>query len=316
MLAFAREDVMMEQLISIIIPVYNVEQYIDRCIKSVLTQTYRNLQIIIVNDGSKDSSVDKIIEYQMKDSRIEIYQKDNGGLSSARNYGLKYVKGDFVCFIDSDDWVSKRYIEVLYNEIVYKNADIACAGFVYVHKNKNKKLKYPMKKLCLNRNEAITVLCEGKWMTNHVWNKLYNIKLFSDIYFEEGRCFEDIYIMHELFDKANRIACVNTSVYFYFMRENSIIHEAKPQNEADIFIGYLKRYNYLKNDKHKRITLKYCAWSCYKLLYLVNNDRVRESDIAIAKKFWEQHKEIASLGIKYLFMYKCPKIYKIFQKYR
>ncbi len=300
---------MENKLISIIVPIYNVEKYVSRCVESLISQTYSNIQIIIVNDGTKDHSREIVEQYQKKDNRIELYDKENGGLSDARNYALNQVKGEYLCFVDSDDYVSPDYIKNLFL-LFNMDIDITCVGFDYIYDDKRTDVKERMRKTVLNHEEALRALCNGKWMTNHVWNKMYRTEIFENIRFEIGRHFEDIYIMHLLFSKANKIACTNKILYHYYMREESIIHQLTPQNDMDIFIGYYKRYKFVKNSKLKKMVLKYCAWACYKVIYLSCCAEVNKNDLIIAKQFWKNHAEISKLGIKYLGMYKFPLLYK------
>lgn len=300
---------MENKLISIIVPVYNVEKYVSRCVESLISQTYSNIQIIVVNDGTKDHSREIVKQYQKNDSRIELYDKENGGLSDARNYALNYVRGEYICFVDSDDYVSSDYVKKLFS-LFDTDIDIACGGFEYFYDDQRTETKERMKQTILNHNEALYELCNGKWMTNHVWNKMYRTDLFQNIRFERGRCFEDIYIMHLLFSKANKIACTDEILYHYYMREESIIHQIKPQNNMDIFIAYYKRYEFVEGSELKKIVLKYCAWACYKVIYLSNCAEMNENDLTIAKQFWKDHIEISELGIKYWTMYKLPLLYK------
>ena len=300
---------MEKELISVIVPIYNVEKYIARCLDSLISQTHSNIQIIVVNDGTLDKSREIVEKYKTDDKRIEIYDKGNGGLSDARNYGLKHVRGKYVCFVDSDDWVSNDYIETLYS-IFRENVNITCGGFEYFYDNGKTEIKECMRKTVLSNAAAMQALCEGKWMTNHVWNKMYRVQLFENIQFEVGRHFEDIYIMHQLFAKATQIICTDKIIYHYFMRGESIIHQKNAQNDMDIFIGYCRRYEFLQDRKLKRIVLKYCAWACYKSLYLTKSEYVNEEDLRVARKFWKKHKDIDKLGIKYFFMHKYPEIYR------
>lgn len=131
--------------ISIIVPVYNVEQYITRCIESITSQTYRNIEILLIDDGSTDNSGNICDEYQKKDSRVMTFHKTNGGLSDARNYGIKHASGQYLCFVDSDDYISKHMVEILYNNLIKYSADISACGFLTVHDGICGKKKAPRK---------------------------------------------------------------------------------------------------------------------------------------------------------------------------
>ena len=132
---FGKGDRKMNDLVSIIVPIYNVENYLERCLQALKNQTYKNLDIILVNDGSKDNS-EAIAKKYLDDERFHLYSKDNGGLSDARNYGMKYAKGKYICFIDSDDYIELDYIEVLLTNMVEKNADISICNFYYQYNDK------------------------------------------------------------------------------------------------------------------------------------------------------------------------------------
>lgn len=300
-----------EKLISIIVPVYNVENYIDRCLKSLIQQTYKNIQILIVNDGTKDNSMSIVADYADRDKRIEVYNKENGGLSDARNFALDFVKGEWICFVDSDDWIERDYIENL--AVQFENdsgVDIALVDFDYAYDYGCKRREYQLKNCVLDREEGLKALCIGKAITNHVWNKIYKAYLFYDIRFEKGRKFEDIYIMHQLFERAKKISCSGSISYHYFMRDSSILHERKPQNDMDIFIGYKRRYDFLPNEYLKKIVLKFCACSCFNVLYMHNIDMFEKDDLEQSINFWENHHEISKLGLKYFVMYNFPHAYK------
>lgn len=303
---------MENNLISIIVPVYNVEKYIARCLESIIKQTYKNLQIIVVNDGSEDNSILIANAYRNKDSRIEIYNKKNGGVSSARNFGLRVVKGDYICFVDSDDWIDECFIEILYDHIITSDAQISCGNFVYAYDDKviNQKYFLRMKEVILQRTDSLEQLCRGKWLTNHVWNKMYKTSLFDSIEFEENRCFEDIFIMHLLFERAEKVSCSKDAIYYYYMRDNSIIHQENPQHTADIFIGYRSRFLYFKDPYLQSITLKYCAWACYQVLFLCDQSKINRKDVELAMEFWQHNPQIKTLGIKYYILYSYPQIYK------
>lgn len=300
---------MVGDLVSVIVPVYNVEKYVVKCLKSLISQTYDNVQIIIVNDGSSDRSLEIVEKYKNIDNRIEVYDKKNGGLSDARNVGIKHAKGEFICFVDSDDWVSNDYVETLISMFEEK-VDITCGGFVYYYNSRKIVCMEHMKNKVLSNKEAMKALCDGKWMTNHVWNKMYRRKLFSEIQFEVGRHFEDIYIMHQLFARANKVACTDKIIYYYSMRDDSIIHQNSAQNEMDIFIGYYTRYLFLKDVELQNDVLKYCAWACYKIVYLVDTKSIDKRDLEVATAFWKTQNKIKWLGLKYYVMYKFPHLYR------
>ena len=128
---------MKKDLVTIIVPVYNAENELCRCVDSILAQSYKNLEIILIDDGSKDNSLEICSKYSRKDNRIKIFHKNNGGVSSARNFGLTEASGKYICFVDSDDWLDEQYVEALHEEILKNDSDIVIGGFSYVYGNKN-----------------------------------------------------------------------------------------------------------------------------------------------------------------------------------
>lgn len=209
------------QLISIIIPVYNVEKYIRKCLDSVCGQTYRNLEIIIVDDGSSDLSGEICEEYQKKDARIRIIRKKNEGQSAARNTGLEQAKGDFIMFVDSDDWIAEDMVAYLYENLEERKADLAICGFYSVIGETEK--KYAAEEdAFLSREEALKELVdnEGK-IQNYVWVQMWKRDLTNDIRFPVGRIFEDMSVTYQVIEKADHILLLKEAKYYYNHREGS-----------------------------------------------------------------------------------------------
>ncbi|GMN90260.1 glycosyltransferase family 2 protein [Francisella sciaenopsi] len=213
-------------LISVIIPVYNVQDYLVRCLESVINQTYKSLEIILVNDGSTDNSLEICQQYINKDSRIILINKKNGGLSSARNAGLDIYKGKYITFIDSDDWVALDYINTLYQNIIDNNADISIVGFENVYDFNVEDISNTNKIKIFSQKEAVNKLILNKLETS-AWGKLFNSFLYKKNRFREGIIFEDLDIMYKLFLSANKIVRNSSIKYFYFQRKSSIMGTAK-----------------------------------------------------------------------------------------
>ena len=249
----------MKELISVIIPIYMVEKYLNKCIDSVINQTYKNLEIILVNDGSKDNCKKICEEYAKKDSRIKIINKSNGGLSDARNKGLEVSNGKYIGFVDSDDYISKDMYKNLYENIIKYDADIAICEYIEVNENgenikENKKIIENGVKI-YSREEAMYKLLEDNEITNHVWNKLYKSSLFKDIEFPKGLKFEDIAVMYKLIDKANRVVHISEILYFYVQRDGSILNmRTEDLIETRIKIDR-ERLNFLENKKYNKENL-------------------------------------------------------------
>lgn len=228
----------MKELVSIIIPVYNVEKYLERCITSVITQTYKNLEIILVDDGSPDRCGKICDEYAKIDNRIKVIHKENGGLSDARNVGIDASNGRYLMFVDSDDYISPDMVEVLYDRVCIDKSDMAICDFVYVDENyreiEEKNNNTPIKNEIISRYDALKKLTEnGNWYYVAAVKKLYEKRLFDDIRFPKEKLHEDEFTVHHIFDKCNRISCVEKPMYFYVQRNFSIMNSAYSVKRLD-----------------------------------------------------------------------------------
>lgn len=212
-----------KDLISVIIPVYNVETYLDKCLNSVVNQSYTNLEIILVNDGSTDRSRDICQKYSSKDARIKMINKENGGLSDARNYGLKNVSGKYVTFVDSDDYLELDYVEYLYNLIKsgpYKMSlvsifnDYSDSGAIVDRGNGNV--------FSISGKIAIEMMCYHNLIDTCAYAKLFDINIMNDFAFPKGKTYEDIGSIYLLFDRCPIINCGMVSKYHYVIRKDSI----------------------------------------------------------------------------------------------
>lgn len=208
--------------ISIIVPVYNVEKYIDKCLKSLVNQTLKDIEIIVVNDGSPDNSQKIIDKYAKKYSNVKSYIKKNGGISSTRNYGLKYAKGEYIAFVDGDDYVDITMFEKLYNKAKEKSYDVVECNPRMVDDNGKliKDVYYTLS------NDVTTEEELKKYMINmytSVWNKIYKKSLFNKgIKFKTGVWFEDVEFLYKLIPFVKSIGFVNENLYYYVQREGSI----------------------------------------------------------------------------------------------
>lgn len=210
----------MEPLVSVIIPVYKVEKYLDTCVDSVLKQTYKNLEIILVDDGSPDQCGLICDSWSKKDQRIKVLHKENGGLSSARNAGMKIAKADYWCFVDSDDWIAVDMIETMMNCFA-ENVDLVCCGKVIYGENLGTTLTSP-KSMCLNSKDAIEKSLFDKDIGIAAWGKIYKRSLFTGVWFPEGEIHEDAAIMIQIFDRARKIHVINRALYYYRYNKNGI----------------------------------------------------------------------------------------------
>ena len=223
---FGKGDRKMKDLVSIIVPIYNVENYLERCLNTLKNQTYKNLDIILVNDGSKDN-FEAIAKKFLDDERFHLYSKENGGLSDARNYGMKYAKGKYICFIDSDDYIELDYIEVLLKNMVEKNADISICNFYYEFNENLDKRDQRSGIYTFSNIDSIKEIYKFDSYGVGVWNKLFKIELFEGIQFPYGKISEDYYVMYKIFYKANLVVYDTKPLYHYIQRTNSITKNKK-----------------------------------------------------------------------------------------
>lgn len=220
-------------LITIIVPIYNAETYMQRCVDSILDQTYKNLEIILVDDGSLDNSALICDEYVKQDNRVKVIHKKNGGAADARNSALDIAYGDYIGFVDSDDWIEPDMFEVLIEDAVANNADISCCGYYKVYNNGSKDNNI--------RGFSDYRVFKGKEIfkefflfTNFpVWNKIYKSHIFADIRFPVGKIYEDTRIMYKVLDAADVATWNPLSKYYYFQRDDSVMHAYKFENAID-----------------------------------------------------------------------------------
>ena len=221
-------------LISIIVPVYNVEIYLKKCIDSIINQTYKNLEIIIIDDGSNDNSGRICDEYLELDGRIRVFHKSNGGLSSARNYGIDKAKGEYICFIDSDDYIQCDMIEKLYNACNNNNAQIACCGMI-IEKDNNESKKINCKnEFCINSKEALKRMLLLDEIEVSACDKLYKTELFNDVRYPIGKYYEDMATTYKLLIQAKNVVHINYAGYHYIIRQGSITNDGFDVKHLDM----------------------------------------------------------------------------------
>lgn len=249
----------MDDLISVVVPVYNVEKYLCRCIDSIVYQTYKKLEIILVDDGSTDDSGNICDFYSKQDKRIKVIHKKNGGLSDARNTGIKKAKGKYITFIDSDDFINKHYISILYNNLIKYNADISCCNFK-IFNNKLPRYDIIQRKEKLvnlfNSEDAINNMFYEKQINNSASCKIYKTSLFKNIFYPLDIYFEDMATTYRIFQKAKIITFIDDGLYYYYQRNDSILHQInmKKLNDLKYVISYIND-DLGATDKYKKSIL-------------------------------------------------------------
>lgn len=277
-------------LISVIVPVYKVEKYLNQCVESIVNQTYRNLEIILVDDGSPDNCPAMCDAWAAKDSRIKVIHKENGGLSDARNAGLDIAAGAYIAFVDSDDWIAPDFLELLYEALKAKNADIAECGVAYVDEGGNVLRNRATANLSeMDKIEALRrlVLEDGIYQT--VWNKLYRREVIDGIQFEKGRHHEDDFWTYQVFDRADRLATVNRLLYNYLQRDGSIMGGGYTLKRLDGLearfqrMQYLQKYEELACLTQQQLVFE-CQWHLQCVLRYLQGDEKKQATGEILDK--------------------------------
>lgn len=242
-----------QPLISIIVPCYNTENYIEQCLDSLIHQSYKNLEIILVNDGSTDDTDAKIQPY-LSDDRIRYIIQENKGLSGARNTGLDIMKGEYVCFVDSDDFLHKDYVKTLYENLIKTDADISICDFLLYYDDA------PVDIETLPVEETLDVKSRDEGMdcinTNYryilAWNKLYKAYIFDNIRYPLGKLHEDEFVAHHIFYKTNKTVFTSRKLYSYRQgRKDSIMSNITAKNFNDAVEAFDDRIKFYRKHKIK-----------------------------------------------------------------
>lgn len=282
---------MQKALISIIVPVYKVEKYIKRCLNSIINQTYTNLEIILVDDGSPDKCPEICDEYSKKDKRIKVIHQKNMGLSVARNNGIKSATGEYIGFVDGDDYIEKTMFEDLFKALIENDAQMSICNFkVITDKEQYIKNNYPENKT-YTKKEFLKEILLDKNIQSYVWNKLYIKDLFINIKFPEGKKYEDIGTTFYLAEKCKKIQLIGKAEYNYTNRSDSIVFNIDEQTILDYTTLVMQRYDYV--DK------KYPDLRKYNFYYLGKTLITAYTDMRTLKSISEKlKKQIKKLKLK------------------
>lgn len=234
-------------LISVIVPVYKVEKYLDRCVESIVNQTYRNLEIILVDDGSPDNCGAMCDAWAAKDSRIKVIHKENGGLSDARNTGMAVATGQYIGFIDSDDFISPEMYQLLLDRLVTDHSDISACGVEMVYENGTPSQPLTCSGYCLlSQEQAMAAVIDESWLKQPVWYKLYKTELIKDIPFPVGKYHEDVFWTYQVVARVTTVSVFDTPCYYYLQRRSSIMGERFSLRRLDALEAKCLRYDYLQ----------------------------------------------------------------------
>lgn len=260
----------MDDLISIIVPVYNVAKYLRTCLISIQKQTYRNIEVILVDDGSTDGSQKICDEYANIDERFICIHKKNGGLSDARNEGIKLASGKYGMLVDSDDYIHRDSVRILYKNIIETDSDLSIGNYRRVKPDEKVDLEAnPDNKISIfSTTEGLSELCELEYnyfTANHIqqftsaWNKLYKMETLKKIPFPVGKVFEDVATAHAFINSAEKIVYTEAILYFYLIREGSISRVAV--KNTDMITAFENRINYFsENGREEFLTNTYSTY--------------------------------------------------------
>lgn len=291
-------------LISVIVPVYKVEPYLDRCVRSIVNQTYRNLEIILVDDGSPDNCPAMCDAWAEKDSRVKVIHKENGGLSDARNAGLAAAAGEYIGFVDSDDWVSPDMYWLLYETMVEHDSDISACGVEMVWEDGTPPRLLTKRGCCvLTQEEAMRAVIEESWIQAPVWYKLYKREVVRDIPFPVGKCHEDVFWTYQVVGNARKVSVFDTPCYHYTQRSGSIMGEGYSIKRLDSLEAKMLRIQYVQ-ERYPSMVVDakcdlcfFCIWSEQKVLRCMQG---AEKQLALAKihQVWRQLQDAEPRNLK------------------
>ena len=281
------EEISGKPLISIIVPIYNVRDYVCKCVESIQNQTYKNLEIILVDDGSTDGCEKICDRYAAIDNRVVVIHKVNGGLSDARNCGIDMCHGTLIGFVDGDDWVHPQMYEIMVDKLEKENSDIVTCGFEQYNEESF---------ICHIESEDVNIkniggadaLIDIETPLVVAWNKLYKRAIFDDLRYPLGRLHEDEFLIHRIFKKCNKITVISRALYFYTIRNDSIIANMNEKRINDALDALEDRVNFAYGEKWlvvmPAVIKRYCDYCIDRYYDIINNKYYM--DKGIADKLW------------------------------
>lgn len=310
-------------VISLIIPCYNAEKTLEKCLSSVIQQSYLNLEIIIVDDGSTDRTSTIYELFESKDERIKIIRQENYGVSKARNKGVNAATGAYICYVDSDDWVEPNYCSVLYNLLVTQNADISIIEASYEDEKGQVVFNKPISnEKVFDGKRALILLLEDEVVQSHPWGKLYKTAFLKSVSFPENlKCFEDYSTLFKIFDKAVKVVKSDEKLYHYIQHDDSLSHNLSPTTAYYFYLAIMEVFNFWRSttqlQNQRNITkniirkllmvLKRILRSTSKLEMQLEKEEIRQSF-----KFFLKY-SVYQIGVEYFFFirlyYYYPKLY-------
>lgn len=315
---------MNDNLISIIVPIYNVEKYLNQCIQSIVKQTYKNLEIILIDDGSTDKSPELCDEWATNDKRIKVIHQKNQGAAMAKNQGLESATGELIAFVDSDDCIKIDMYERLYKLLKEKQCDIVECGYQCFENNiTDEKITKNRLEIC-NNEKAIEYLIDNSLMKQVVWNKLYRKEVIGDIRFPKGRYIDDEFWTYKVLNEATRVCITNEKMYYYRQHNSSIMGRQYNVKRLDAVDAFEERMVYIKKNQPKlknKATLSYIGMVMYQYQCLTLHRKKLDKDKRFRNRIFkgvmkleksEFKKAIALANTKYKLWYRmffvCPDV--------
>ena len=298
-------------------PVYNTEKYLERCLNSIVNQTYKNWELIAVNDGSTDNSNVILEKYAHNDNRVIVVNNNKQGVGKARNKALNLAKGEFICFVDSDDWLELNYLEELYKAATKSNSDVAICSFYY-STEKGEKIGYSYKSDVIPLREYKSKLIKDD-ISSYLWIYIYKKDLLRNIRFNDLiACQDNVFLTEMLFKLNKDVAVVNKPIYHYYQRDNSTMHTKIFKRELCFFEAYKARYNldYINNEE-KAFCLKQMLISYFLFYQTGDYDKnIIKNCLKVInstnKIIFEKAKKLLNKKqfLRFILAYYCPVFYK------
>ena len=301
----------MKELISVIVPVYNAEKYIRKCVASIQEQSYSHFELILINDGSKDNSLALCKELATLDQRIIVHDRINGGASAARNTGLDIAKGDYIVFVDSDDFVSPDYLKNLYSAAKQGNYDIVQCNLQSTDRSDFRPEKVEFRESDVNEITKGQALNQRLYKVT-IWGKIYKRYIFDSFHFQEGIIYEDDASYYIFVDRGEKIGTLNEILYFYFMSDNSVMRNDKKDKSTAFINIYKERIAYFTARNNQELLDGTYDRFCLVLMLTYasslkhgNNKNDRTMFLKLFRKYYPEVKKSSYIGAKDKMMFRC-----------
>lgn len=306
--------------VSVVIPIYNVQPYLTKCLDSIYNQVDDKIEVILVNDGSTDNSLDICRKYAEKYPNTIVIDKENGGLSDARNVGTEAASGEYIYYLDSDDWLAPGAIKTLYDFAASNNCEIVQGGFYYAYDDHllyDNSRKHPQ---ILNRDDAMLELIKNDYVKNFAWGKLYRADIVKRHLFPKGKFYEDAYWQHLIINECNHYGIVPTPLYYYRQRESGISGEFSMKN-LDLLRGYEERLAFVQKNYPKYT--KQMVNRLWTLVYLMvemaknsTNDEVKRAYakywVELEQRYLDLFNQTLALNMHYRIVRNCPSLMPLY----